>query len=77
MSVSYLGFTFLIWKQDINACLKEIGGMKWSRHAVSVRVQSRKQKLLWPERLKTGNYVLTKASGLEELLPEHTEVGPQ
>lgn len=51
--------------------------MKWSRHAVSVRVQSRKQKLLWPERLKTGNYVLTKASGLEELLPEHTEVGPQ
>ena len=48
-----------------------------SRHAVSVRVQSRKQKLLWPERLKTGNYVLTKASGLEELLPEHTEVGPQ
>lgn len=22
LSVSYLGFTFLIWKQDINACLK-------------------------------------------------------
>lgn len=24
MSVSYLGFTFLVWKQDINAYLKEI-----------------------------------------------------
>lgn len=34
-------------------------------------------ELLGPERLKTGNYVLTKASSLEEILPEHTEVGPK
>ena len=77
MSVSYLGCTFLFWKQDINAYLKEIGGMKWSRHAISVRVLSRKQKPLWPEGLKTGNYVLTKASGLEESLPGHMELAPQ
>lgn len=63
MSVSSLG---LLWKQDINGYLKDTGGMKWSRHAVSVRAPSRKRKPLQPES-KTGNYVRTKASGgLEE-----------
>lgn len=45
-------------------CLpQDNGGMTWNRHAISVGVQSRKQKPLQPERLKTENYVLTKVSG--------------
>lgn len=49
VSVFYLRLRFLLWKQDINAYLGDIVGMKWNRHALSVRVQSRKQKPHQPE----------------------------